>query len=320
MTLHGHLRNRLITIFGGTGFIGRHLVQRLAARGARIRVISRNVSRGRHLQPMGHVGQIVVAQADLRSEEGVAAAMRGSVGVINLIGILHEGGRQTFEAVHAELPGRIARAASAIGAERMLQMSALGADAGSKSAYARSKADGERAVREAFPDATIFRPSVVVGPEDGFFNRFAAMARLLPALPLIGGGRTRFQLVYVGDVADAMAAALEDDEARGATYELGGPRVYTFEELMRYMLEVVGRRRLLVPISFDLAALQARFLEFLPEPPLTRDQVLLLKQDNVVSQGAKTLADLGVLPTPIELVVPDYLTRYRANAARVAQR
>jgi NADH dehydrogenase len=320
LTLHGHLRNRLITIFGGTGFIGRHLVQRLAARGARIRVISRNVSRGRHLQPMGHVGQIVVAQADLRSEEGVAAAMRGSVGVINLIGILHEGGRQTFEAVHAELPGRIARAASAIGAERMLQMSALGADAGSKSAYARSKADGERAVREAFPGATIFRPSVVVGPEDGFFNRFAAMARLLPALPLIGGGRTRFQLVYVGDVADAMAAALEDDEARGATYELGGPRVYTFEELMRYMLEVVGRRRLLVPISFDLAALQARFLEFLPEPPLTRDQVLLLKQDNVVSQGAKTLADLGVLPTPIELVVPDYLTRYRANAARVAQR
>jgi NADH dehydrogenase len=320
LTLHGHLRNRLITIFGGTGFIGRHLVQRLAARGARIRVISRNVSRGGHLQPMGHVGQIVVAQADLRSEEGVAAAMRGSVGVINLVGILHEGGRQTFEAVHAELPGRIARAAAAIGAERMLQMSALGADAGSKSAYARSKAAGERAVREAFPDATIFRPSVVVGPEDGFFNRFAAMARLLPALPLIGGGKTRFQLVYVGDVADAMAAALEDDEARGATYELGGPRVYTFEELMRYMLEVVGRRRLLVPISFDLAALQARVLEFLPEPPLTRDQVLLLKQDNVVSQGAKTLADLGVLPTPIELVVPDYLTRYRANAARVAQR
>jgi uncharacterized protein YbjT (DUF2867 family) len=319
LTLHGHLRNRLITIFGGTGFIGRHLVQRLAARGARIRVISRNVSRGRHLQPMGHVGQIVVAQADLHSEEGVAAAMRGSVCVINLIGILHEGGRQTFEAVHTELPGRIARAAAAIGAEHMLQMSALGADAGSKSAYARSKAEGERAVREAYPDATIFRPSVVVGPEDGFFNRFAAMARLLPALPLIGGGKTRFQLVYVGDVADAMAAALERDDARGATYELGGPRIYTFEELMRYMLEVVGRRRLLVPISFDLATLQARVLEYLPEPPLTRDQVLLLKQDNVVSQGAKTLADLGVAPTPIELVVPDYLTRYRANAARVAQ-
>jgi uncharacterized protein YbjT (DUF2867 family) len=320
LTLHGHLRNRLITIFGGTGFIGRHLVQRLAARGARIRVISRNVSRGRHLQPMGHVGQIVVAQADLHSEEGVAAAMRGSVCVINLIGILHEGGRQTFEAVHTELPGRIARAAAAIGAEHMLQMSALGADAGSKSAYARSKAEGERAVREAYPDATVFRPSVVVGPEDGFFNRFAAMARLLPALPLIGGGKTRFQLVYVGDVADAMAAALERDDARGATYELGGPRIYTFEELMRYMLEVVGRRRLLVPISFDLATLQARVLEYLPEPPLTRDQVLLLKQDNVVSQGAKTLADLGVAPTPIELVVPDYLTRYRANAARVAQR
>jgi uncharacterized protein YbjT (DUF2867 family) len=318
LTLHGHLRNRLITIFGGTGFIGRHLVQRLAARGARIRVISRNVSRGRYLQPMGHVGQIVIERADIHSDEGAQAAMRGSTGVINLIGILHESGRQTFETVHAELPGRLAGAAAAIGAERMLQMSALGADAGSTSAYARSKAAGERVVREAFPDATIFRPSVVVGPEDGFFNRFAAMARLSPALPLIGGGKTRFQLVYVGDVADALAAVLERDDARAATYELGGPRVYTFEELMRYMLEVVGRRRLLIPISFDLAAMQARAFEFLPEPPLTRDQVELLKQDNVVSDGAKTLADLDVAPTPIELVVPDYLTRYRANA-RVAR-
>jgi uncharacterized protein YbjT (DUF2867 family) len=306
LTLHGPLRNRLITIFGGTGFIGRHLVRRLAARGARIRVISRNVSRGSHLQPMGHVGQIVVERADIRSDAGVEAAVRGSIGIINLVGILHESGGQTFEAVHAALPGRIARAATAIGAERMLQMSALGADAGSASAYARSKAEGERLVREVSPGVTIFRPSIVIGPEDGFFNRFAAMARIAPALPLIGGGRTRFQPVYVGDVADAMVAALERDEARGTTYELGGPQVYTFEELMRYMLEVIGRRRLLVPISFDLAAMQARVLELLPEPPLTRDQLELLKRDNVVSEGAKGLAD--------------YLTRYRANAARVAER
>jgi uncharacterized protein YbjT (DUF2867 family) len=319
LTLHGHLRNRLITVFGGTGFIGRHLVRRLAARGARIRVISRNVSRGRHLQPMGHVGQIVVERADIHSDRGVEAAVRGSTGIVNLIGILHESGRQTFEAVHAALPGRIARAATTIGADRMLQVSALGADAGSTSAYARSKAEGECAVLEAFPGATVFRPSVVIGPEDGFFNRFAAIARISPALPLIGGGKTRFQLVYVGDVADAMTAVLQRDEARGTTFELGGPRVYTFEELMRYMLEVVGRRRFLVPISFDLAALMARFLELLPEPPLTRDQVELLKHDNVVSKGAKALADLGVPPTPIELVVPDYLTRYRANAARVAE-
>jgi uncharacterized protein YbjT (DUF2867 family) len=319
LTLHGHLRHRLITIFGGTGFIGRHLVRRLAARGARVRVISRNPARGCHLQPMGHVGQIVVERADIRSEEGLQAAVRDSGSVINLIGILHESGGQTFEAVHAELPGRIARAASAIGAVRMLQMSALGADAGSASAYARSKAQGEQAVREAFPAASIFRPSVVVGPEDGFFNRFAAMARLSPALPLIGGGKTRFQLVYVGDVADALIAALERDDAGGEAYELGGPHVYTFEELMRYMLDVVGRRRFLIPISFELAAMLARFLEFLPEPPLTRDQVELLKRDNVVSEGAHTLADLGVAPTPIELVVPDYLALYRANAARMAR-
>jgi len=318
--LHGHMRNRLITILGGTGFIGRHLVRRLAVRGARIRVISRSPARGRHFQPMGNVGQIVVQPGDLRTEEGLQRALAGSSAVVNLIGILYESGRQTFEAVHAELPGRIAWAAGAIGAERMIQMSALGADAQSASAYARSKAAGEQAVRDAFPGATIFRPSVVVGPEDGFFNRFASMARFALFLPLIGGGKTRFQPVFVGDVADAMVAALERDDARGRTFELGGPRVYSFEELMRYTLEVVGRRRLLLPIPFKQARLLGRVLELLPVPPLTRDQVKLLKRDNVVAPDALTLADLDLTPTPIELVVPDYLTRYRANAARVASR
>ena len=213
------------------------------------------------------------------------------------------------------MPGRIARAAAAAGVQRLVQISALGADPASASAYARSKAAGERAVRDAFARATILRPSIVIGAEDGFFNRFAGMARLLPALPLIGGGQTRFQPVYVGDVAAAIVAALERDDAPAETFELGGPRVYSFAELMRYMLQVIGRRRLLLPVSFELATLQARLLELLPVPPLTRDQVELLKHDNVVSADARTLADLGITPTPIELVVPEYLGRYRAIPA-----
>jgi len=313
------MRNRLITIFGGTGFIGRHLVRRLAERGARLRVIARNPSRGRHLQPMGSVGQIVVERADLRSEEGLGPALAGAGAVVNLIGILHESGRATFEEVQGELPGRIARAATATGATRMVQISAIGADPASKSAYARSKAKGEAQARAAMPGATILRPSIVIGPEDGFFNRFASMARFMPVLPLIGGGKTRFQPVYVGDVAEAIVAALTRDDAPGNTYELGGPKVYSFEELMRYMLSVIDRKRMLLPLSFELAALQARVLELLPEPPLTRDQLELLKVDNVVAEGALTLADLGITPTPIELIVPDYLTRYRARPKTLAR-
>ncbi len=313
------MRNRLITIFGGTGFIGGHVVRRLAARGARLRVISRDPAHGARLQPMGNVGEIVIERADLGSEAGLGRVMQGTFAIINLIGILYETRRQTFQAMHAELPGRIARAAAAAGVQRLVQISAIGADPGSASAYARSKAAGERAVREAFPQATILRPSIVVGPKDGFFNRFAAMARLSPALPLIGGGRTRFQPVYVGDVADAIVAALVRDDARGRTYELGGPQVYSFAELMRYMLGVIGRRRLLVPISFELAMMQARVLELSPVPPLTRDQVELLKTDNVVATDAATLGDLGVTPTPIELVVPEYLARFRASPARIAR-
>jgi NADH dehydrogenase len=200
----------------------------------------------------------------------------------------------------------------------MVHVSAIGADADSTSAYARSKADGERRVHAALPAATVLRPSIVIGPEDGFFNRFAAMARLLPVLPLIGGGETRFQPVYVGDVADAIVAALRMPEAAGQTYQLGGPQVYSFAELMRYMLDVLGRRRLLMPLSFGMASFKARFLELLPVPPLTRDQVELLKVDNVVADGAKGLADLGIAATPIELVVPEYLARYRASPVRLA--
>ena len=314
------MRNRLFTIFGGTGFIGRYVVERLADRGARILVISRSPrSHGQHLQPLGSVDQIVVQSVDLSSETALRRALAGAAGVINLIGILYETGRQQFAEIHGALAERIAAAAHAEGVGRLIQISAIGADSGSASAYARSKAEGERRVREAFPGATILRPSIVIGPEDGFFNRFAALARVLPALPLIGGGQTRFQPVYVGDVAQAVVVALERDDAPGKTYELGGPQTYTFAELMRYMLQILGRRRLLVNLPFGIATLQARFLELLPEPLLTRDQVELLKHDNIVAPGTPGLEALGITPTPIELIVPQYLARYRASGAGVTR-
>lgn len=307
------MRNQVVTVFGGTGFIGRHLVQRLAGQNLRLKIPSRTPHRYRHLQPITTPGQIVLDRINLRDDEAVRRYVDGSLYVINLIAILHERRAGQFQSVHVDLAGRIARAARAVGAERLVHVSALGASTASTSVYARTKAEGEAAVREAFPEATIMRPSVIFGPEDNFLNRFASMARFLPALPLIGGGRTRFQPVYVADVADAIMAVLERDDAQGRTYELGGPSIYTFEQIMRWLLQVCGRRRFLVPLSFDLAKLQGRFFEVLPEPPLTRDQVELLKQDNVVSEGAAGLKDLGVSPTPMELVAPDYLVRYSST-------
>lgn len=307
------MRNQVVTVFGGSGFIGRYVVQRLARRNVRIKVPSRTPNRVRHLQPMVSPGQIVIDSPDLGSEEALTRYLERVHAVVNLIAILFERRKGQFRSVHVDLAGRIARAARAAGVERLVHVSAIGADRQSSSAYARTKAEGEQAVREAFPDATILRPSVVFGPEDKFLNKFGAMSRFLPALPLIGGGRTRFQPVYVGDVADAILAALEQPEARGATYELGGPQVYTFEELMRWLLRTLGRNRLLLPISFRLAKLQGRILEHLPEPPLTQDQVELLKSDNVVGEEAKTLADLGIRPTPMELIAPNYLVRHSAH-------
>lgn len=309
------LRN--VTVFGGSGFLGRYIVQRLAQRGARVRVATRDPEAAKFLQPLGVVGQIMPVQANLRHEPSVRRAIMGADAVVNCVGILFERGRQRFGGVHVNGARRVAQAAAQAGVARLLHVSALGADPQSPSLYARSKAAGEAAVQDAFPGAVILRPSVVFGPEDDFFNRFAAMARVLPALPLVGGGTTRFQPVYVGDVADAAVKLLHDEHASGV-WELGGPRVYTFKELLQYVLQETGRRRLLLPLPFWLARLQATFLQFLPSPPLTPDQVELLRRDNVVSEGARTLASLGIAPTPVEAIAPTYLFRYRRSGKLTA--
>ncbi len=316
--------SKLVTVFGGSGFVGRHLVRALLKRGYRVRVAVRRPDLAGHLQPLGVVGQVHAVQANLRYPESVARAVSGSTIVVNLVGILQPQGRQTFDAVQAEGAKAIAEAAKAAGVERLIHMSAIGADAASQSAYARTKAAGEAAMLAARPDAIIMRASIIFGPEDGFFNRFAALARVLPVLPLVGGGETRFQPVFVGDVAEALARAVDGIVPGGRIYELGGPEVKTFRELLSYVCEVTGRKRLLAPLPWGLASLQAGLLELadkltlglLPDTiMMTRDQVTLLKSDNVVSDAAtaegRTLQGLGIEPSSIEAVVPSYLWRFR---------
>ena len=301
---------RLVTVFGGTGFLGRHTVRALAKAGWRIKVAARRPARGFFLRPLGTVGQIDFVKCDVSDIEGVIAAVAGADAVVNLCGILFQSG-QTFEDVQADGPANIGTAAAAAGVKTLVHISAIGADNESASEYAVTKAEGEARLREAFPAATILRPSIVFGPEDGFFNRFAEMARFLPALPLIGGGKTRFQPVFVGDVAAAIVKSLNSDAARGRVYELGGPTIYSFRQLMQVVLSETGRQRLLVPLPFAVAAFKAFFLQLLPNPLLTVDQVKLLRHDNVVAPGALGLADLGIVPTTVEAEVPAYLWRYR---------
>src|SRR3954462_10374527 len=294
----------LITVFGGSGFLGRHVVRALAKREYRIRVAVRRPELAGHLQPLGRVGQIHAVQANLRYPASVEAAMRDSHAAINLVGILAEGGAQRFDTVQGAGPGVVAKAASAVGA-RMVHVSAIGADENSASHYARSKAAGEQAVLAAEPAATILRPSVVFGPEDQFSNRFAALARVSPLLPLIGGGVTRLQPVYVGDVATAVADAVDGKARQGAVYELGGPEILTMREIMEIILRVIERERMLLALPFGLARLQAVFLLFAPGAPrLTPDQVELLRVDNVVSDMAQraglTLQGLGIAPDSLE--------------------
>jgi uncharacterized protein YbjT (DUF2867 family) len=306
----------LVTVFGGSGFLGRNVVRALAKRDFRIRVAVRRPELAGHLQPLGRVGQIHAVQANVRYPASVEAAMRDSHVAINLVGILSAGGAQSFDAVHAKGAETVAKVAAAAGA-RMVHVSAIGADANSLSAYARSKAAGEQAVLAAVPSATILRPSVVFGPEDQFTNRFAALARMSPALPLIGGGATRMQPIYVGDVAAAVAEVVDGKAKQGATYELGGPEVLTMREIMEAICAITDRNRMLVPLPFGLARLNAFFLQFAPGMlKLTPDQVELLKSDNVVSDAAKasglTLEGLGIAPDSMEAIAPQYLWRFRA--------
>ena len=304
----------LVTVYGGSGFLGRHVVRALAKRNYLIRVAVRRPDLANHLQPLGRVGQIHAVQANLRYAPSVEAAARDAQVLVNLVGLLFERGRQRFDTIHAYGAEQVALAASAHGA-RLVHMSAIGADEHSRAAYARSKAEAERLVLAAQPQAVIMRPSVIFGPEDDFFNRFAALARISPALPLIGGGTTRFQPVFVGDVAAAIAEAVDSNARGGTVYELGGPEVLTFEQLMRYVLATIERKRLLVPVPFFAAKIKATLLQYMPKPPLTPDQVELLRVDNVVSEAAKaedrTLQGLGIAPEPIEAIVPSYLWRFR---------
>ncbi len=308
------MTTRVVTVFGGSGFLGRHVVSALARTGCRLRVAVRHPHTAYFLGPLGRVGQIQIIRADITDEESVRRALAGADAVVNLVGVLYERGRQNFSALHAEGAERVARLARQAQVRRLVHVSALGADVNSLSRYARSKAEGEQRVAAAFPGAVILRPSLVFGPEDAFFNRFAALARLSPCLPLIGGGHTRFQPVYVGDVAAAVTAVLETAPAR-AVFELGGPGLYTFKELLAFILEVTGRRRVLVPVPFGPAKLMGAVLGLWPKPLLTRDQVLLLMQDNVVTgDGAcGVLADLGITPQAVEAIVPAYLVRFRPH-------
>ena len=304
----------LVTVYGGSGFLGRHVVRALAKRNYRIRVAVRRPELAGFLQPLGRVGQIHAVQTNLRHAPSVETAARDAQVLINLVGLLFERGRQRFDAVHTYGAEQVALAANAHGA-RMVHVSAIGADTNSPSVYARSKANAEQLVLAAQPSTTIMRPSIVFGPEDNFFNRFAALARISPVLPLIGGGLTRFQPVFVGDVAAAIADAVDGKTRPATTYELGGPDVKTFKELMQFVLRTIERKRLLVSLPFFMARAQAMFLQYLPKPLLTPDQVELLRSDNIVSEAAKsagrTLQGLGIEPEPMEAVVPSYLWRFR---------
>ena len=305
---------KLVTIFGGSGFVGRHLVRVLAERGYRVRVAVRRPDLAGHLRPLGDVGQIQLVQANLRYQDSVNAAARGADVIVNLVGILQQSGRQRFDAVQ-EFGARTVAAAARHANARLVHMSAIGADVNSTSRYGSTKGKGEKAVTEIVKNAIIVRPSIVFGPEDDFFNRFGAMSRLSPFLPLIGGGKTKFQPVYVGDVAEAMALAVDGKLAEGKIYELGGPEIVSFRECLERMLREIGRERMMINLPFFAARAVGALVGWLPGAPITTDQVEMLKSDNVVSDLAisqkRTLQGIGIEPTPMAAVLPSYLVQYR---------
>ena len=306
------MKRHQIAVMGGSGFIGRYIVKRLAERGEVLAVGGRHAADAKFLKLKGDVGQVGLINIGIDAPEDVLRAFVAEKdALINCVGILYERGSQKFDVVHHAAPAKLARLAREAGVERLVHISAIGADPRSTSAYARTKAAGEQAVRDAFPTATILRPSIVFGPEDDFFNRFASLAVMSPFVPLIGGGETRFQPVYVGDVASATVHVLDDPTTAGRTYELGGPKVYTFRQLMELLLAEIKRHRRFIDLPFGLARLQARLMSLLPKPPLTPDQVEMLKRDNVVAAGALDLKTLGISPTSVEAVIPTYLDRFR---------
>jgi NADH dehydrogenase len=305
----------LVTVFGGSGFIGAQIVRSLAKHGSRVRVAVRQPGRGYRLPMLGDVGQIEVVQANIRNQASVARALDGAEACVNAVAVLYESGRQTFDALHIDGARTIAREAAARGIDRFVQISAIGADQAGASRFARSKAAGEAAVREEIPSAVILRPSVVFGPDDHFFNRFAAMAAISPVLPLIGGGQTLLQPVFVADVAEAVSQAIRDPSAGARVYELGGPEIYSFKMLMSLLLEQIGRRRILAPVPFPVARMLGLAGDLMAAasmpPPITSDQVQSLRANNVVAPGALGLSDLGVTASALEPIIPTYLYRYR---------
>ncbi|MGE4372571.1 MAG: complex I NDUFA9 subunit family protein [Xanthobacter sp.] len=315
MAVNGRpLNGSLVTVFGGSGFLGRHVVRALAEQGYRIRVAVRRPQLAGFLRPMGAVGQIEPVQANVRFPDSVAHVMQGSDAVVNLVGILSEGGRQRYDKVHVEGAKDVAEAAARIGA-RLVHVSALGADPKATSAYGRSKADGEAAVRAAKPDAVILRPSLLFGSDDDFFNRFAAMARVAPVVPLVGGGKTRFQPIFVSDAAKVVQKAVDGDALSGTIYELGGPEVRSFRELLDLTQREIGTSRPYLNLSFGMAGFLAGLTQWIPGAPLTSDQVALLRSDNVVSAAAeaegRVLSAFGITPAALSIVLPSYLWRFR---------
>ena len=305
----------LVTVFGGSGFVGSQVVRQLAKAGHRVRVAVRQPHLAYKMRMLGDVGQIEVVQANVRNVDSVSRALEGAEACVNLVGLLHESGRQRFQAVHVMGARTIAERAKAAGVTRFVQISAIGADAGSAADYARTKAEGEAAVRSVFPGAVIVRPSVVFGPEDAFFNRFAEMATISPALPLVGGD-TRFQPVFVGDVAAMIAWAASNPAAEGLTYELGGPGIYTMREILQLILTETGRDRILLALPWPVASLLGKVGDIMARvlpiaPPITSDQVEMLKFDNVADKSLPGLAEAGIVPTSVEAIVPSYLYRYR---------
>lgn len=310
--------SKIVTLIGGTGFLGRYVVKLLAQEGYTVRVVSRRPDAARHLKTAGEPGQVVLVSGNIARPSTILPHIEGTTAVVNLVGALYEKGSQRFSALHAQGPERIAKAAKSEGCKTFVQVSALGVDKAAQSYYARTKVLGEKAVRGAFHEATILRPSVIFGPEDNFYNQFARIAALAPALPLIGGGKTKFQPIYVGDVARAIVECVKSPATHGKTYELGGSQIFTFREILDYILTQTGQRCRLVTLPFGMATAIGAVAEFLPRPMLTRDQVRLLKYDNVVSEGAHILQELGITPTPVAAIVPGYLARYRGSNKNAA--